>query len=121
MYHNRAMRSFWCLSVMISVLFMSVDGAADVASTDHPYGGAPAYFVDKHTGSSPATGLGSTLDVDHCEHCCHGHTSSITGHVSVVVPVLIAGDYQVRRAPHVRNLAQAPPTPPPKRVNHFFL
>ena len=95
---------------MISVLFMSVDGAADVASTGHPHGGDPAHLVDKHTVSSQDDSSESNLDIDHCEH---GHTSSIAGQVTIVVPTLIARDQQIGRAPHVGNFAQAPPTPPP--------
>jgi len=98
---------------MISVLFMSVDGAADVASTGHPHGGDPTHLVDEHTVASPDVASESELDIDHCEHCCHVHTSSITGQVTIAVPVLIAGYQKVRRAPHVCNFAQAPPTPPP--------
>jgi len=32
------MRSFWCITVMISVLFMSVDGAADSVIKGHAHG-----------------------------------------------------------------------------------
>jgi hypothetical protein len=98
---------------MISVLFMSVDGAADEASTGHPHGGDPGHFVDEHTVVAADTTSMSDLDIDHCEHCCHGHTSSITGHVKIVVPTLIATDQRVGRAKHIHNFAQAPPTPPP--------
>jgi len=113
MYHGRAMKSCWCLLVMISVLFMSVDGAADVATSGHPHGGDPGHLIDEHSVVSPNANSESEIDIDHCEHCCHGHTSSITGRVTIVVPMLIASDQRVGRTPHVYNIAQAPPTPPP--------
>ena len=113
MYHSRAMRSFWCIFVMISVLFMSVDGAADVATTGHPHGGDPEHFIDEHTITSLDATSESELDIDHCDHCCHGHTPSITGQVTTALPTLILSDQRIGIAPHVRNFAQAPPTPPP--------
>jgi len=107
------MRSFWCLFIVISVLFMSVDGAADIASTGHPHGGDPAHLIDDHSVVSQDTTSESEFDIDHCEHCCHGHTSSIVAYVTVVTPTLIGNDQQPCCAPHVGNFAQAPPTPPP--------
>jgi len=113
MYDSRAMRSFWCISVMISVFFMGMDGAVDVASTGHAHDGDATNLVGEHTAASPDSAPVSDPVIDHYEHCCHGHMSSITGHVIFPVPTLIAGDQRMGIAPHVRNFAQAPPTPPP--------
>jgi hypothetical protein len=107
------MKSFWCIFVMISVLFMSVDGAADLASSGHPHGGDSGHFIDEGTAVSKDTTAKSDPDIDHCEHCCHGHTSSITVSVTILMPTVVANDQRSCRAPHVGGLAQAPPTPPP--------
>ena len=99
---------------MLSVLFLSVDGAADVASEGHPHSGDLAHQLDADMSVSADTNsdTGPDQDADHCEHCCHGHVVSIT--VQLFAPTLIgATDHQCFGAPHVVNHAQAPPTPPP--------
>ncbi len=113
MYHCRAMRSFWCIFVMISVLFMSVDGAADIETSGHPHGDGAASLVDSQSAPTADVASNSDFDIDHCEHCCHGHTFSIVGQVTVVLPPMIETDLQVAIAPQVRHSAHAPPTPPP--------
>lgn len=108
------MRKFLCHCVMLSVLFMSVEGAADVASEGHPHSDDLAHQLDADMPVSPDTNsdTDSDRDADHCEHCCHGHVVSIT--VQLLAPTLLGvTDHQRRGAPHVVNHAQAPPTPPP--------
>lgn len=109
------MRSFWCLTVMISVLFASMDSAMDAAFDGMPHGDEVAHQdefghpLDAHDGTSSDT----ELDGEHCDHCCHGHSASITG-VSVAVHLPPTGDTRTARSTSLlRNLAQAPPTPPP--------
>jgi len=109
------MRSFICNFVIFSVLFVSLESAADVVMDGFPHGDDASHqqefghHLDAHEDGSPS----SDLDGDHCNHCCHGHSSSIAGYVSITVPIFNADGQRVRPAPHVRNLAQAPPTPPP--------
>ncbi len=113
MYHCRAMKSFWCKFVMISVLFMSLDGAADIESTGHPHGDDGGQLYAAQTVSSVDTASASDFDVQHCEHCCHGHTFSIVGQIAAILPSLIDTDQQAAVAPQIRHSAHAPPTPPP--------
>ncbi len=108
------MRKLLCHFVMLAVLFMSVEGAADVASEGHPHSDNLAHQLDADLPESPDTNSNTDPDRsdDHCEHCCHGHVVSIT--VQLHTPTLTgATDHQRGGAPHVVNHAQAPPTPPP--------
>ncbi len=106
------MRSFWCILVMISVLVMSVDGAADSVTKGHAHGGDAAHLLDgsddHQTSSSEAE-----ADVDHCERCCHGHTASVTATVAAAITPYSKSEHARSRFVYVRNFAQAPPTPPP--------
>ena len=104
------MRSFWCILVMVSMLVMSVDGAADSVTTGHAHGGDAAHSLhdsDTNTTSS------SEADGDHCERCCHGHTASVTASVAAAITSYSKSEHARSRFVHVRNFAQAPPTPPP--------
>lgn len=104
-----------CQLVLISVLFLSLDSAADRVSDGHPHGG-----MDDVNGTlllclSPTVDDEEHRDIDenHCEHCCHGHASSIATDArknAVLNPT----------SPASRRLTQlnardgtAPPTPPP--------
>jgi len=90
---------------MISMLFMSVDGAADIAFTGHPHGGEPTHLIDKHAVASMDFSLGVELDIDHCEHCCHGHTFSISVQMNFALPMLVTSDQRIVATPCVRNFA----------------
>ncbi len=109
------MRSFWCLTVVISVLFASMDSAMDTAFDGLPHGDETAHLnefghsLDAHDGTLSDT----ELDGEHCDHCCHGHSASITS-LSVAAHLPPTADsYVARGARHLRNFSQAPPTPPP--------
>lgn len=100
---------------MISVLFASMDSVMDTAFDGVPHGDEVAHLdefghsLDAHDGTSSDT----ELDGEHCDHCCHGHSSSITG-VSVAVHVPPTSESVIAdSASLLRNFAQAPPTPPP--------
>ena len=107
------MRSFWCISVMISVLFMSVEGAADIVIKGHSHADGPVHQLDGSESTKPDPNSDTEGNSDHCERCCHGHTASITAQVAAIKTPFATGDHQLGRSPHVRNFAQAPPTPPP--------
>lgn len=111
------MKSFWCILVSISVLFMSVEGAADllvdgglphaddVASHESEFGHALEAHEDETSSGE--------LDDEHCKHCCHGHSAGATGQFTPVTTAFVASEHIVRRSVFVLNFAQAPPTPPP--------
>lgn len=109
------MRSVICHFVILSVLFVGLESAADVVMDGYPHGDDASHQeefghqLDAHEDGSPS----SELDGEHCQHCCHGHSASITGDITIAVPTLVADDPRIRRAPYVGNFAQAPPTPPP--------
>lgn len=110
------MKSFWCIFVMISVLFTSVEGAADVLVDGLPHAGDVASHESEFGHSLEAhedeTSSGE-LDDEHCKHCCHGHTAGATGQFKSVTTSFVASEHIVGRSAIVLNFAQAPPTPPP--------
>ena len=109
------MRALICKLMMLSLLFVSLEGVADVVIDGIPHGDESSHQaefghpLDNHDGKVSDT----ELDGEHCEHCCHGHSSVMTAPVvSLQTPVLLR-DLRVARSPFVHNFAQAPPTPPP--------
>ncbi|HNP65445.1 MAG TPA: hypothetical protein PKH39_16030 [Woeseiaceae bacterium] len=100
---------------MISVLFVSLEATADVVTDGVPHGDDVAHQsefghpLEDHDGSVPDT----ELDGDHCQHCCHGHSSTITSQPAAFIAAMIAGARRVDNLVDVRNFGQAPPTPPP--------
>ena len=55
------MRSFWCILVILSVFYMSVDAAADSVSKGHAHGGEAAHLLDDSLDEK------SDAENDHCE------------------------------------------------------
>ena len=114
-YPRHVMRFLICHIVILSVLFVSLEGAADMVMDGVPHGDDTAHQsefghpLEEHDGSVPD----SELDGDHCNHCCHGHSSTITSQVASVIAPVIASDSRAEHNNQVRNFAQAPPTPPP--------
>ena len=89
---------------------MGIEGAVDSIGGEHPHGNDYAHVLDSDDQHSSDSN--SDTDNDHCSHCCHGHTSSITGHT----PALNCDMTKQQLAfyqPHFLNFSQAPPTPPP--------
>ena len=113
-YTYQMMRRLLCQIVMFSVLFMSLDGAADIPSVGHPHGDDPTYQLDSQRFTA-AVVTNSTADqnAEHCEHCCHGHVVSIAEQEASVTPPATLPERKAAPAIHFRNLTQAPPTPPP--------
>ena len=101
------MRSFWCILVILSVFYMSVDAAADSVSKGHAHGGEAAHLLDDSLDEK------SDAENDHCERCCHGHTASLTMDLASALDPLATSDHGLVGYVHVRNFGQAPPTPPP--------
>lgn len=109
------MRAALCHFVILSMLFMGMDGAADMASEGHPHSDQVAHQFDTSNPGSPDTesDTDSGQDVDHCEQCCHGHTASVIAQFPLLAPTTGTGDHLCLLTRHVVNDAQAPPTPPP--------
>ncbi len=109
------MRSFICYFVIFSVLFVGLESAADVVMDGYPHGDDTSHQeefghqLDAHEVGTPDR----ELDGDHCDHCCHGHSTSIAAQISSIAQPCVADEHFTGRSDHIRNLAQAPPTPPP--------
>ncbi|MEL7025277.1 MAG: hypothetical protein AAGL69_16205 [Pseudomonadota bacterium] len=109
------MRRFVSQIVILSMLFMSIEGASDMLLDGVPHGNDAAHAaefghaLDKHDGSVSD----SQLDGDHCEHCCHGHCTAIVSQVDPCVAPLSTDERRGANQNVLRNFAQAPPTPPP--------
>ena len=93
--------------MIIALLWMGVDGIADRMSEGHPHADELAHHIDAAPESTP------DVTPDHCEHCCHGHTSSLTQSVVSASAVAAVGTVHLERPRHIQNLDTAPPTPPP--------
>lgn len=110
------MRSLVCKIVIVSFLFVSIEGAADVVVDGMPHGDATSHQeefghpLDAHGGELSDT----ELDGEHCSHCCHGHCSGITDSSD-----LTASRESTHANPHDRYIDHlpllflTPPTPPP--------
>lgn len=110
------MKSFWCTLVSISVLFVRLEGAADLLVDGLPHADDVVSHESEFGHSLEAHEDGTSngeLDDEHCKHCCHGHSPGVTGQFTSLTTSFVARDHTVGRSAHVRNFAQAPPTPPP--------
>ena len=113
------MRHFLSNLALLSFLFMSIEGAADVVVDGIPHGGHDSHLeefghaLDAHGGELSDT----ELDGDHCDHCCHGHSSEIAE--SDLVSKFSSS---VRGGPAFQDeplpdFLLTPPTPPPDPNN----
>jgi hypothetical protein len=101
-------RPFISYLFIFSLLFMGIESAVDAAGGEHPHGDQYAHSLDI---DDPAS-LEAHDDEGHCTHCCHGHTGSIVGHITVLNCDMTHQQLAFYR-PHFLNFSQAPPTPPP--------
>ena len=104
------MKSFLCMSILISLLFMSIDSVADFSSNGHPNGEGNMHQVADHDAAENGS-LSDSETEDH--HCCHGHTASAIAHSLLVNVMPLLSDHDLGRSPHVSSFKQSPPTPPP--------
>ncbi len=111
--------------LILALLFISMEGAMDSVAGVHPHGDEYGHHISRDAGalttlieptaSNSNTGslIDDKSDGEHCQHCCHGHASSIsTQHDSNI------SDHPSRPPFHffqaqLLSLAQAPPTRPP--------
>ncbi len=108
------MRAFIDKLVIVSLLFVSLEGATEVIEDVVPAGyntGHPHELG--HTVDIDNTEIDTEFDCEQCKHCCHVHSSSLSPQVSTITMTFVRIDLRIGRSAHVRNFAQAPPTPPP--------
>jgi len=109
------MRSLLCKLALLSFLFVSIEGAADVVVDGIPHGDETSHqqefghTLDAHNGEMSD----EALDGEHCEHCCHGHTLSISNSILTTSEVHSSKGEQPPYADHLSVLVLTPPTPPP--------
>lgn len=114
-YANPIMRMFIGYLVIFSVLFVGMESAADVVVDGYPHEDITTHQaefghqLDAHEDGTPDR----ELDGEHCNHCCHGHSTGIATSIFAMTPIASTDQPHAGRSDHMRNLAQAPPTPPP--------
>ncbi len=106
------MRLIICQILVIAVLFMSTEGAWDMANESHPHSDKLAHQVDEDQQAPIDPDPLSDGNGSHCEHLCYGHLTSITAdtsHFGLPAP----GGYFAFHSTPLSSRLQAPPTPPP--------
>lgn len=109
-YPVHPMRIFICRLLAVLVLFMSAEGAWDMAKESHAHRDGLAHQVDADGPVDPDPL--SDGDGNQCGHLCHGHMSSITSGSDEFLIVENGNDIAFSSSP-VSDRSQAPPTPPP--------
>lgn len=107
------MKSFWCILVMVSVLFMSVEGAADSVIEGHAHGDGASHSSDTLEPADLDPASDPEPDAEHCEQCCHGHTVSVMATGAPSATSFIVSDHAAGARAPAHSFVQAPPTPPP--------
>jgi len=90
---------------IISILFLSVEGAVVPVADGHQHGDTSAHLTDSDHSTS-------TDSEDNCQHSCHNHTSCFSQQLIAISDNIISQQFSFYDL-QVTNLAQAPPTPPP--------
>jgi len=103
------MRSLICHLMLISLLFVSIEGAADMSKTGHAHSDHSSEQAELDALDKPVP----DQDEDHCDRCCHGHTSGISCNLSGAPLSALDDTHRRGLQPFIKNYAQAPPTPPP--------
>ena len=109
------MRSLICKLAILSILLVSVEGAADVVVDGVPHGDPAGHLqefghsLEAHTDESS----NALSDGEHCEHCCHGHSSSIAQSELMTTAAESHGTTQTLYVDQLWFLFLSPPTPPP--------
>lgn len=109
------MRSSICQLIVVSLIFVSLEGAADVVTEGVPHGTDEVHQSEfghplkAHDGESSDT----ELDDEHCQHCCHGHSAAVAARFESIKTPLTSNRYRSGRSANHRDFARAPPTPPP--------
>ena len=106
------MRLIICQLLAVSVLFMGVEGAWDMAKESHAHKDHVAHQSDADDASPGDPDPFSDGNGNECGHMCHGHMSSITGDCETLL-VVVPDNYFAFSPSTYSNRSQAPPTPPP--------
>jgi len=102
--------------LIMLVLVTSVEGTIDRASAGHPHGEETTHELadsDPHDHARSSELSDDEAAESHCEHCCHGHSSSITSSspeksIDPLRSCVVVGYNDSFKA-----LSLEPPTPPP--------
>ena len=106
------MRKFICQILAVLVLFMSAEGAWDMAKESHAHRDSLAHQVDANDHGLVDPDPLSDGDNSQCGHLCHGHMSSITSGSDELL-IVENGNHIAFNSSPILSRAQAPPTPPP--------
>ncbi len=104
---------------LLSFLFASIEGAADVVLDGIPHGDPIGHeqeyghSLEAHDGEMSD----AELDGEHCDHCCHGHSSSLIHSHFVNVPFEAGKKPFDLRDDLSPDFLLSPPTPPPDPQN----
>ena len=100
--------------LILSLILVSLEAMSDLDIGDLLHNDDQSHLKEFGHGLSSHGGELSDeeLDGEHCQHCCHGHTSSISGHLTAMNCDVTDQRFSIYE-PHILNFAQAPPTPPP--------
>jgi hypothetical protein len=105
------MRFFVCLTIILSMLFLSLEGAIDIASQGHPHEDA-ADLADADAAAARLAGGDNEPEPEYCEHCCHGHLANIVIQLPSMPFYATADGFSPPITFSFRH-SKAPPTPPP--------
>ena len=108
------MKTFLQNIVILSLVLVSLEGAADVFAENFPHGDETSHLEEFGHGLQAHGGelSDAELDGEHCQHCCHGHCSASASTAIAYSPLLV----QNRQSLYTSNITErplAPPTPPP--------
>ncbi len=106
------MRIFICHLLMFSVLFLSAEGAWDMAKELHAHRDNLAHQVNVDDQEQAQPDPLSDGEGSHSDHLCDGHTFSITASFAGLV-IAESNKYNVFNTSPRSEISQAPPTPPP--------
>lgn len=108
------LRSLISKVMVVALLIMSVEGASDIAPArgDLHADEYAQHIGDDDPNSSPASENSGEATTDHCENCCHGHTSCPVAPATAVVQNAVSAPALAGQQ-KLQYLALAPPTPPP--------
>lgn len=110
-----AMRNILCHLLVISMLYVSVEGAWDMAWESHAHQESAAHqldFADADASNKASGNPSEDVDANHCGHLCHGHTSAIAV-AGFAFAAADLHDYRTLNSTPHSIPSQAPPTPPP--------
>ena len=108
------MQTVATLFLATAMFTMGIESSVDKANDGHPIDQTGAHHSEVMHESSPNPGADSEPDREYCEHCCHGHSFSVTVR-SFAASFTFSHLAMNNRDRHMFIAQpQAPLTPPPK-------